>query len=103
MREPDFLVVPGPVISRTDGQRHYVAAHRLMDLYGVQRSECVIVTNAFLYKKYEGCYLLTPQYDGDYSLPDVDEDPCLPYQSNSAICEMAVVDACAFLTKLIPV
>lgn len=103
MKEPEFLVVPGPVTSQTDGDRHYVNAWRLMDLFGVRADECVILKSAFMYKKYEGLYFLTPQYDGDYSLPDVTEDPCLPYQPSSSICEAATIDALAFLTKLIPV
>ena len=37
-----FVLHPGDVISRTDGQRHYVGVHQLSKLYGVPMASCVI-------------------------------------------------------------
>lgn len=37
-----YVICPGTVISKTDGQRHYVGAMQLMRLYGVDQRECEI-------------------------------------------------------------
>lgn len=36
-----YVVMPGHVRSRTDGQMRYVGEHDLIRLYGVARSDCV--------------------------------------------------------------
>ena len=38
-----YALHPGPVTSRTDGDKHFVDAHQLARLYGVAPSECVVV------------------------------------------------------------
>lgn len=37
---PRFVLCPGYVISRNDGQRHYVSANALRQLYGVPARAC---------------------------------------------------------------
>lgn len=69
--------VPGYVISRSDGQRHYVSADALRRLYGVLKGECVIFpqdndTEADIRRRIwidpPGAIQLGPRYDGDYRL-----------------------------------
>lgn len=42
-----FVIHPGPVVSKTDGQLHHVTASELMRLYHVPASECVIARASF--------------------------------------------------------
>lgn len=77
MTEPEserkkYLVIGGEVISRHDGQRHYVSAQQLVRLYGLNPSQCILVeevdpSRAYGYRK--GMVRLYPRYDGDYTLP----------------------------------
>lgn len=63
-----YLVRPGVVWSKTDGERHYIDAHRLMDLYRVNPAECVIERPGV---RGEGLILLAPRSDGNYTLPEL--------------------------------
>jgi hypothetical protein len=63
-----YVITPGSVFSRIDGQRHYITAPQLMRLYGVTQDECVIV-NPMFEKPPEGLIVLAPRYDGQYTLP----------------------------------
>jgi hypothetical protein len=38
-----FVLHPGYVTSPNDGDRHYIGARQLADLYGVRLSECVVI------------------------------------------------------------
>jgi len=64
-----YLVMPGKVASKNDGNVHYVNARQLMDLYNVDPKECII------YKGdqplgYRNLIVLRPRYDGNYSLTE---------------------------------
>lgn len=74
-----YSVHPDFVQSNRDGQTHYIEAHRLMFLYGVRESECLVIddsrdrhTYARLMRKAEelGLVSLRPRYDGNYTLPE---------------------------------
>ena len=72
-----YAVYPGKVFSQTDGDEHFISAQQLMRLYGVHRSECVIVnthrpgyTSTSDSRATEDLIALFPQYDGDYNSPD---------------------------------
>ena len=97
----DFIVCPGPVVSQTDGDTHYISAHSLINLYGVKRTECVIMSPTTA--RMEGLYVLDPRFDGDYSLPDVLSDPCEPYQFNDSICAVAAMRVGTFISQILPV
>lgn len=100
-RNKHFLICPGDVVSKYDGQTHYIGVRQLMSLYGVRAEECV--TDGPHNRRLEGLLHLEPNYDGDYSLPDVMSDPCEPYQPVSdSICCALVVGACNFLFHVIP-
>ncbi len=66
-----YLVCPGWVMSRTDGDRHWIGASQLMQLYGVSPAECVIARNGIVLPAYRRADLidLHVRYSGDYSLP----------------------------------
>ena len=63
-----YLVKPGYVYSKTDGQRHYIGASKLIGLYRVDPKECYISRGGP--GEPEGLIVLSPQYDGNYSLPE---------------------------------
>ena len=90
----DFLLCPGDVVSKSDGQTHFISAMQLVKLYGVQPYEC---TYDSPYNRREGLLHLEPNYDGDYSLPDVVFDPCEHLHIDDSICQMAFVKTFNFL------
>lgn len=71
-----YIVYPGTVKSTSDGQRHYLNAARLIDLYRVNPAECIIAkANDTWYRGYDPEYLksltkLYPREDGNYTLPE---------------------------------
>lgn len=70
MAEVKFCVVPGYVISRTDGDRHYVGVGPLARLHGLRPGS---------YQRHSsgGCEHLThvaPRYDGNYRRYGTGED-----------------------------
>lgn len=73
-----YVLCPGYITSKTDGQRHYITAPQLMKLYGVRPKECVVHIPQDWWersdyeraaKSHEGLIWLAPRYDGDYTLP----------------------------------
>lgn len=72
-----YVICPGKVISKSDGQVHYIGPMMLMQLYKVSPDECEIYEpakwwpNSF-YRMAEikklGLRILRPQHDGDYTL-----------------------------------
>ena len=72
-----YEVYPGNVTRKTDGQIHYITAHQLMRLYGVNPVECVVYGPQYWWmnghlssaKAGKGLIRLEPRYDGDYTLP----------------------------------
>lgn len=70
-----YAVYPGPVRSRTDGDRHHVGAGNLMQLYGVDPRECVVVewnkpVTDRIAEQIKDLIVLGPRYDGNYKLPE---------------------------------
>jgi len=71
---PTYVLVPGYVISKSDGDRHYVNAKQLQRLYGVESANCIKAPTgpeARYWKPPADAVYLRPRYDGDYSLPSV--------------------------------
>lgn len=62
------LLFPGLVESRTDSNMHYVSAARLIELYQVPLSECLIVRYPHDLHGIDtaGLIELRPRYDGKY-------------------------------------
>ena len=74
-----YVVCPGNIVSRNDGDTHYIGPYQLMRLYGVDPNECEIYEPALWWsesyykmeeKRYQGMIKLKPRYDGNYLLPD---------------------------------
>lgn len=78
MRKVKYIVVPGWITSTNDGQRHYISAYKLIDLYGVKESECIIAgpTDSHLAQRritrlleqHQDAKILAPRNDGRYFL-----------------------------------
>ena len=65
-----YCLHPGYVISQNDGDRHFIGAARLADLYRVHLSECVVDDEwhrwnmsglVCLYPSASGTYILGPE------------------------------------------
>lgn len=76
--EPKYVICPGMVTSKADGQRHYIGAEALIRLYGVDPQECEIYEPAQWWpvsyyrmreERIHGIPRLEPRYDGNYELP----------------------------------
>lgn len=63
-----YVLHPGPVWSRYDGDRHFVGAAQLAALYRVPPGECVTHNDLPWWKAPEGAIHLFPREDGDYTL-----------------------------------
>ena len=60
-----YVLLPGGVTSRNDGQRHYIGPHRLRQLYCIPAdAECVMPTDGFQPKP--GDIECRPRFDGAY-------------------------------------
>jgi hypothetical protein len=69
-----FLVLPGVVWSRHDGDMHHISAERLIQLYGVKLSECVIARDdgtvpGMSPEMLKSLIQLSPRRDGNYQIP----------------------------------
>jgi hypothetical protein len=75
-----YLLFPGSVTSRADGDRHHITAHQLAHLYRVPMDECVVMPvqspqnhrsrMALIDRAQRGELLtLTPRPDGNYTPP----------------------------------
>ncbi len=62
-----YILCPGYVQSKFDGERHYIGWTKLAELYGVAMSECVI-NSEFRGALDKGLKRLYPRPDGDYKL-----------------------------------
>jgi len=64
-----YLVVPGKVISKNDGEEHYVSGRELIGLYGVDASQCIIGSREHVTGLKAGYITLRPDPTGKYELP----------------------------------
>ena len=75
-----YIIWPGYVTSRRDGDRNYITAAQLMHLYRVPQQNCVLAPppddrslQAKIKRKQltgiKGLVHLTPRSDGNYTLP----------------------------------
>lgn len=67
-----YAIHPGHVVSKNDGDIHYIGYCRLMELYGLRPFQCVIWDDdrpmTFLGYKKENYVHLYPRRDGNYTL-----------------------------------
>lgn len=62
-----YRVLPGYVISKNDGQWHWINEHDLIRLYWVPPNECLIGEPRA--GDPSGLTELRPRYDGNYTIP----------------------------------
>jgi hypothetical protein len=69
-----YALYPGYVISQYDGDRHFISASQLAELYGVNFNECVIVDKSrpesMVMRGHTSDLIpLFPRMDGKYKKP----------------------------------
>lgn len=64
MKKKKYALHPGTVVSKTDGDWHFISAKKLATLYRVHISECVIARHPV-----PDLINLYPRHDGNYTLP----------------------------------
>lgn len=69
--EIKYVLIPGHILSRTDGDEHYISAAKLAELYGVDLKECDVkyYDQRDFGKTFEDLIKLTPRSDGNYRIP----------------------------------
>lgn len=80
-----YALYPGPVRSRTDGDRHHVGAQALARLYRVRMADCLVVDPAYFTQPDRRAFIaraavlipLYPRADGCYVLPALQPLPSL--------------------------
>lgn len=65
--KPKYIVYPGYCISKTDGDKHWISADKLMRLYQVDPKECIV--SVPWKESPQDLIPLRPKYDGNYTLP----------------------------------
>lgn len=77
-----YVVIPGQVMSQSDGQIHYIDAPALMRLYKVNPKECVVKhgDQRDLGKDFSNLIRLRPRSNGDYELTTASEKSSRPAQ-----------------------
>lgn len=65
-----YLLHPGEVVSKTDGQRHFISSDQLIELYDLDRKKCVVykpyLSDKFPNDEYADLVDIVPRYDGEY-------------------------------------
>ena len=77
-----FVLHPGYVTSKNDGQDHWISGDRLAGLHGVNRRDCITVkadSPAYRKERYAHMVHLYPRYDGCY--PNYGESLAIPEKS----------------------
>ena len=69
-----YVLHPGYIFSKSDGDRHFIGAERLASLYGLPLAKCIIATRGG-YRKQDGDIHLYPDYDGDYNIDNLKQTP----------------------------
>ena len=71
MSEKKYAVFPQHIISKSDGDRHFVSAQQLIRLFDVNPKECEIWNTDDIvrgFRPHPDLIWLTPMYNGDYSI-----------------------------------
>lgn len=66
-----YIIVPGYIKSKNDGEIHYISASQLMRLYKVNPLECIVALGKYWHRGrigIESLIVLRPRYDGNYGL-----------------------------------
>ena len=74
-----FVLHPGPVISKNDGQEHYISSVQLARLHGLNMRDCVVIKHndpSYRKERYAHMVHLYPRSDGLY--PDYGKSLAIP-------------------------
>lgn len=68
MKTKKYLVFPGTIISKNDGDKHYISARSIMHLYMVRPEDCIVVDSDLKLRGLDQSDFihLEPNYIGDY-------------------------------------
>jgi len=69
-KTPRFVLKPGYVISKSDGDRHFISVHQLRWLYSIPRGSSVVTFQEGMTIR-DGDVICEPRYDGNYPAFDV--------------------------------
>jgi len=63
-----YALCPGMVTSKYDGDRHFIDAGRLANLYGVRMADCFVVRSVEDARRAKelDLFFLRPRFHGDY-------------------------------------
>jgi hypothetical protein len=78
MDKPCYVLCPGFVTSRFDGDRHWISASRLAQLYNIDYKTAHVYTYSSKDLGWawpEDAIFLHPQSDGNYTLPTTNQTP----------------------------
>jgi hypothetical protein len=68
-----YILVPGNVMSKRDGQQHYLSPVQLARFYRVRLENCIVLSQenlaGYSEERIEKFIWLCPQYSGNYTLP----------------------------------
>lgn len=87
MTGPRYILHPGHVRSRADGDWHYIGVQQLLHLYRVPRDAIVVVAGDLGFRDAPGDVHLHPRSSGNYRLPVVAPAPlesgeCCPHNAD---------------------
>lgn len=72
--KPRYVLHPGTVRSKSDGDKHFVGAGQLANLYRVNMSDCVVYSKG-MRLDVPGDIHLYPRHGGNYLLPGIEFQP----------------------------
>ena len=61
-----YLLFPGLIRSRHDGERHFISKEKLIRLYKVRPEECIVFEKGISRKRISKLIPLSPRFYGDY-------------------------------------
>jgi hypothetical protein len=74
MKSIKYNIHPGIMLSKNDGDVHYISGPTLIRLYGVNPSECTIISPDMEHFMDKTLINLGPRYHGDYTLTTINEE-----------------------------
>lgn len=66
-----YIIHPGNVSSKYDGDVHYISTKQLIKLYKVNPKECLEFCEDSSICKQKKLIHLFPKYNGDYTIPNI--------------------------------
>lgn len=83
-----FVLVPGYVTSKNDGELHYVSVHALARLYGLNIEDCTVSEYGEIGVEKACCTVFSPDPTGRYDLPirDWGQGVCYLCQTHCGMC-----------------